>query len=60
MACLHGGLIPDPAALYGEGFVRRFPFLYICILAVAFRERSGHAFDPQCVEVMCGMLTEKT
>ena len=36
MACLHGGLIPDPAALYGEGFVRRFPFLYICILGVAY------------------------
>ena len=31
MACLRGGLIPDPAALYGESFVRRFPFLYICI-----------------------------
>lgn len=25
MACLRGGLIPDPAALYGESFVRRFP-----------------------------------
>ena len=24
------------------------------------RECAGHAFDPQCVEVMCGMLTEKT
>lgn len=36
MVCLHGGLIPDPAALYGEGFVRRFPFLYICILGVAY------------------------
>lgn len=36
MACLHGGLIPDPAALYGESFVRRFPFLYICILGVAY------------------------
>ena len=79
MACLHGGLIPDPAALYGEGFMRRFPFLYICILAVAdfadrhrrrgetdaqiaaaLRECAGHAFDPRCTEVMCGMLTEKT
>ena len=36
MACLRGGLIPDPAALYGESFVRRFPFLYICILGVAY------------------------
>ena len=36
MACLHGGLIPDPAALYGENFVLRFPFLYICILGVAY------------------------
>ena len=36
MACLHGGLIPDPAALYGESFVLRFPFLYICILGVAY------------------------
>ena len=36
MACLYGGLIPDPAALYGESFVRRFPFLYICILGVAY------------------------
>lgn len=29
-------------------------------IAAALRERAGHAFDPQCVEVMCGMLTEKT
>lgn len=28
-------------------------------IAAALRERAGHAFDPQCVEVMCGMLTEK-
>lgn len=29
-------------------------------IAAALRECAGHAFDPQCVEVMCGMLTEKT
>lgn len=29
-------------------------------ITAALRERAGHAFDPQCVEVMCGMLTEKT
>ena len=28
-------------------------------IAAALRERAGHEFDPQCVEVMCGMLTEK-
>ena len=28
-------------------------------IAAALRECAGHAFDPQCVEVMCGMLTEK-
>lgn len=27
-------------------------------IAAALRERAGHAFDPQCVEVMCGMLTK--
>ena len=27
---------PRPAALYGESFVLRFPFLYICILGVAY------------------------
>ena len=29
-------------------------------IAAALRECAGHAFDPPCVEVMCGMLTEKT
>lgn len=29
-------------------------------IAAALRECAGHAFDPQCVEVMCGMLTERT
>lgn len=29
-------------------------------IAAALRERAGHAFAPQCIEVMCGMLTEKT
>ena len=29
-------------------------------ITAALRERAGHAFDPQCVEVMCGMLTERT
>ena len=28
-------------------------------IAAALRECAGHAFAPQCVEVMCGMLTEK-
>ena len=27
-------------------------------IAAALRERAGHEFDPQCVEVMCGMLTK--
>lgn len=27
-------------------------------IAAALRECAGHAFDPQCVEVMCGMLTK--
>ena len=29
-------------------------------IAAALRERAGHEFDPQCLEVMCEMLTEKT
>ena len=29
-------------------------------IAAALRECAGHVFDPQCVEVMCGMLTERT
>ena len=28
-------------------------------IAAALRECAGHAFDPPCVEVMCGMLTER-
>ena len=36
MACLYGGWMAAPAALYGESFVLRFPFLFVCILGVAY------------------------
>ena len=35
VGCLYGGLMPDPAAVYGESFLSRFPFLFFCIMGVA-------------------------
>ena len=36
MGCLHGGLMPDPVAAYGESFVERFPYFFVCITGVAY------------------------
>lgn len=36
MLCLHGGLMPDPVAVYGESFVPRFPYFFLCIIGVAY------------------------
>ena len=34
--CLRGVLVADPAARYGADFVPRLPFLFLCILGIAY------------------------
>ena len=36
MLCLRGVLVADPAARYGADFVPRLPFLFLCILGIAY------------------------
>lgn len=36
MLCLQGVLVADPAARYGADFVPRLPFLFLCILGIAY------------------------
>lgn len=36
MLCLRGVLVEDPAARYGAEFVPRLPFLFLCILGIAY------------------------
>ena len=36
MLCLRGVLVADPTARYGADFVPRLPFLFLCILGIAY------------------------
>ena len=36
MLCLRGVLVADPATRYGADFVPRLPFLFLCILGIAY------------------------
>ena len=36
LLCLNGVLVADPAAQYGTEFLPRFPFLFVCILGIAY------------------------